>query len=58
MHTRSVLIPGAALLAAGVWFAAVSAWTVEHSIQAEQRYTAAAPKKPAATPMTVYKSPT
>jgi len=58
MRTRFALVTGAALLAAGVGFAAVSAWSVEPSPPAEQRSVAAAPKKPAAASMVVYKSPT
>ena len=58
MRTRLTLVPGVALLAAGVGFAAVSAWSVDPPAPADQRSVAAAPKKPAATSMVVYKSPT
>jgi hypothetical protein len=52
------LLAGTALLATGVGFAVVSAWSIETSATADQRPAASAPQKVAAASMVVYKSPT
>jgi hypothetical protein len=58
MRTGLASLAGATLLAAGVGFAAASAWSAEPSESAGQRSAASAPQKLAATSMVVYKSPT
>jgi hypothetical protein len=58
MRTRFAIVAGAALLTAGLGFAAVFAGNVASSASPEQRPTAAAPQQAAAVSMIVYKSQT